>query len=233
MKINATQIRAARAVLSWSQSELAIASKLSIATIRKIELGLISPRYSTMDAIYDALHTSGIEFIKPDGVRRRPTDINVFEGKVGGCNFFHDLQHTAQRSGGEIFIVTPTTKTFARYCGLDNILALEKMIDANNTVEIKCLVSDEVEIPLSTPRFQFRSLSKNFVEPMPFCSYGSKYAIAVPNGEPFNKLIVVEASKMAITARRHFISLWDKATPAIAAKAHGNAQPMKVYSSTN
>jgi len=45
--INARQIKAARALLDWSQENLASASGLSIATIRKIESGHISPRDKT------------------------------------------------------------------------------------------------------------------------------------------------------------------------------------------
>lgn len=44
----ARQIKAARALLDWSQEDLAIRAALSIATIRKIESGALSPRDKTM-----------------------------------------------------------------------------------------------------------------------------------------------------------------------------------------
>jgi transcriptional regulator with XRE-family HTH domain len=49
--INARQIKAARALLDWSQEDLANTSGLSIATIRKIESGHISPRGKTINSI--------------------------------------------------------------------------------------------------------------------------------------------------------------------------------------
>lgn len=209
--IKATQTRAARAILNWSQSDLARAADISLATIRKIEIEAISPRDTTVDAIRNALCAAGIEFIDPEGVRRRPSDLYVFEGKSGGKDFFEDLRHCANKSGGEIYIVSPTTAAFAKYCGLLDILKLDLLIDQNNTVEIFCLLTDSTEVPISTPRFQFRTISKNFVNPVPFCSYGNKYALAVPNGEPFSKLIVVDSMNMAKIAKQHFLSLWDKA----------------------
>lgn len=220
---NAPQIRAARAILNWSQTELAKAVGVSLVTIRKIELDQISPRSSTMVAIHNVLHSAGIEFIDPDGARRRPSDLYVFEGGTGGKDFLEDMLKTAGKCGGEIFIVSPTAAAFAKYCGVSDILKLDALIDLNSTVEIKCLLSNEIEPPFSTPRFQFRTISKNYVDPVPFCTYGQKYAIAVPNGEPFSKLIVVDATKLALLARRHFLSLWDKAPPMIAEKSEATA----------
>lgn len=83
MRINSTQIRAARAVPNWSQNDLAQASKLSIATVRKIELGLISPRYFTMDAIHESFsklivveaQKMAITARKPTNRYRLPTDL--------------------------------------------------------------------------------------------------------------------------------------------------------------
>lgn len=227
--INAPQIRAARAVLNWSQSDLARMAEISLTTIRNIEVKAIAPRMTTMGMIYNALSAAGIEFIEPDGVRRRPSDLYIFEGRNGGKDFFEDLRHSTRKSGGDVFIVTPTAEDFARYCGLSSILELDALADLNNTVEIRCLLTAATEMPLSTPRFQFRSISKNFVDPVPFCAYGQKYAIAVPNGEPFSKLIVVEALKMAAIARQHFLSLWDKAAPAVAQE---KTYPLK-YASRN
>jgi len=216
--LTASQIRAARAILNWSQTDLAKATNFSLTTIRKIEMGHISPRNSTMDTLYNVLRSSGIEFMEPDGVRRRPSDLFVFESAWGGTDFMEDMIRTARKSGGDILIVSPTAEAFAKYCNITSILKLDALIDVNNTVEIKCLFSDENYPPFSTPRFQFRTISKNYADPVPFCTYGQKYAIAVPNGEPFSKLIVVEATKLALSARRHFLSLWEKATPMMSDK---------------
>ncbi|MDD3287580.1 MAG: helix-turn-helix domain-containing protein [Alphaproteobacteria bacterium] len=213
--INARQIKAARALLDWSQRDLAKVTDISVATIRRLETGYISPRSATTNIIWQCFESAGIEFLESDGVRRRPSGIFIFEGGRGGKDFFEDMKQTVQKYGGDVLIVTPTAEAFAKYCGLPNILGLDCLVDLNKTVIVKCLITNEVEVPFSTPRFQFRIISRSFMDPVPFCGYGEKYGIATPNGEPFCKLVVIESPKMALAARQHFVSLWDKATHTI------------------
>ena len=63
--ISSGQIRAARAMLKWSAADLAEASGVGVATIRRIELveGLPSSNAKTLDLIRKTFEGSGIEFI--------------------------------------------------------------------------------------------------------------------------------------------------------------------------
>ena len=64
------QIRAARAALGWTGSDLAEAAQVSLRTITKIEVSPVMPdlRYSTLVRIKSSLEARGIEFITaPDG----------------------------------------------------------------------------------------------------------------------------------------------------------------------
>jgi predicted transcriptional regulator len=65
--ITPAQIRAARTLVGWQQSDLAAAAGVSIATIKNVERGASDPRLSTVNAIERALLASGIIFIDPDG----------------------------------------------------------------------------------------------------------------------------------------------------------------------
>lgn len=214
--VSARQIKAARSLLDWSQRDLAKATGISVATIRRLETGYISPRNATTSLIKQALESAGIEFLDSDGLRRRMSGLSIFEGAHGGKDFFEDMKQTVRTCGSDVLIVSPTATSFAKYCGVSRIQDLDCLIDLNSTALIKCLLTDEEEPPFSTPRFQFRVMSKSFMDPVPFCSYGEKYGIAAPNGEPFSKLILVDSLKMAVSARRHFSSLWDKATQTMA-----------------
>lgn len=63
----AAQIRAARALLDWSQRQLAEKSKLSVPTIKRME-GAMGPERSTeanVDAVRRALEGAGIVFLDP------------------------------------------------------------------------------------------------------------------------------------------------------------------------
>jgi transcriptional regulator with XRE-family HTH domain len=57
------QIRAARALLGWSQSDLADAAIVSINALKRLENSQSDARTSTVMAIKGALERAGIEFI--------------------------------------------------------------------------------------------------------------------------------------------------------------------------
>ena len=70
------QIRAARALLGWTQADLAAKANVSTNAINSIERGKADPKLSTINAIRKALEAGGVEFQDGDapGVRlRAPT----------------------------------------------------------------------------------------------------------------------------------------------------------------
>lgn len=74
--ISARQIRAARALLGWSQQELADKAIVSVNAVRRLECGQVDPRLSTISAVKGALEQAGVELQfadanKGEGVRLR------------------------------------------------------------------------------------------------------------------------------------------------------------------
>jgi len=68
--IKATQIRAARALLNWTQQDLVAASGLSFTTIKRMEDEKIGPGRSSaenVDAVQKAMQAAGILFIAENG----------------------------------------------------------------------------------------------------------------------------------------------------------------------
>ena len=67
------QIRAARALLGWSQQQLADKAIVSLNAVARLEKAKVDPRLSTFTAIEKALAKAGIEFLpadqKGEGVR--------------------------------------------------------------------------------------------------------------------------------------------------------------------
>src|SRR6478672_8617645 len=72
-KISSAQMRAARALLRWSALDLAKASKVGVATIRRVEVveGEIPVTLANEAALRQALEAAGVEFTNGDqpGVR--------------------------------------------------------------------------------------------------------------------------------------------------------------------
>jgi transcriptional regulator with XRE-family HTH domain len=73
MAISAAQLRAARGLLGWSQSDLAESAKVGRATIADFETGKRVPYERTLDELPSALEAAGIEFTNggQPGVRLR------------------------------------------------------------------------------------------------------------------------------------------------------------------
>jgi predicted transcriptional regulator len=80
LKVSIRQIKAARALLGWSQDDLAKAADVSVPTIKRLEAldGPLGGRSQTTEKIVGAILSAGAEFIDENGggigVRmRRPT----------------------------------------------------------------------------------------------------------------------------------------------------------------
>ena len=69
LKVSIRQIKAARALIGWSQEELATAADVSLPTIKRLEAaeGLLAGRQTTAQKIRGALEKAGVEFIDENG----------------------------------------------------------------------------------------------------------------------------------------------------------------------
>jgi predicted transcriptional regulator len=67
--ISVRQMKAARALLAWSQGDLATASGISAPTIARLEAedGPVGGRAETGAALVAALEKAGVEFIRENG----------------------------------------------------------------------------------------------------------------------------------------------------------------------
>jgi transcriptional regulator with XRE-family HTH domain len=70
------QCRAARALLDWTQDDLARSAEVGEVTLRQFERGVTEPRRAILKALQVALERAGIKFIGPNkgggpGVRLR------------------------------------------------------------------------------------------------------------------------------------------------------------------
>lgn len=69
LKVSIRQIKAARALLGWSQDDLADHSGVSAPTVKRLEAaeGDIGGRAETGEALVAALQEAGVEFIPENG----------------------------------------------------------------------------------------------------------------------------------------------------------------------
>jgi transcriptional regulator with XRE-family HTH domain len=65
--ISAAQSRAARALIEWSQEQLAIAAHLGLSTVRDFEKGRRTPTHNNLVGIKSALEGAGVIFVQENG----------------------------------------------------------------------------------------------------------------------------------------------------------------------
>lgn len=64
--VTARQIRAARALLGWSQQDLADKAIVSINAVTRLERNEVDPRLSTVTAVQKAITKAGVTFLSND-----------------------------------------------------------------------------------------------------------------------------------------------------------------------
>lgn len=67
--ITPAQIRAARAMIGWKQSDLANKSGVSEISVKNIERGATDARSSTLAALQEAFNKAGVVFLDPGDTR--------------------------------------------------------------------------------------------------------------------------------------------------------------------
>ncbi|MDF0497970.1 helix-turn-helix transcriptional regulator [Bradyrhizobium yuanmingense] len=69
LKVSIRQLKAARALLGWSQDDLAKAAAVSIPTIKRLEAsdGSLGGRDETVQKIVNAVACAGIDFLFENG----------------------------------------------------------------------------------------------------------------------------------------------------------------------
>ncbi len=81
LTISVGQLRAARGLIGWSQTDLAGAAKVGRATIADFETGKRDPYPRTIEQLQRALEAAGVEFIPENGggagVRLRAVSGNI------------------------------------------------------------------------------------------------------------------------------------------------------------
>jgi transcriptional regulator with XRE-family HTH domain len=65
--ITASQCRAARGLLDWTQQELADAAKVGVATVRLFEGDETETRQATLVVLRQAFEVAGVEFLDENG----------------------------------------------------------------------------------------------------------------------------------------------------------------------
>lgn len=203
--VTARQIRAARALLDWSQDDLADACDLSIATIRKFETGQISPRDTTLQAISFALEARGIEFHGISGVRLNDQDVELIEGVdcfVRLVDHMYDYMHGSK---GEVLFMNsdPARASETEWATSERL--------ASAGVTFRLLVGEGYEL-FRPPLDNIRCVPKKYFKYNLIAIFKDKVAISIYSRGLENhmgKVSVIKSASLANAMRGTFEFMWD------------------------
>lgn len=205
--ITIEQIRAARAMLNWSQKQLAEAAGISRRSLISIEAGLVVPRLPTVKAIKNALEKARITFADGCTVTRQLEvfDVDRLEGVGAIESLVNDLIECCRLGASEVLLcntderrweenTTPAIKE--RYYG-----NLEKL-DVNE----RCLIMHGDTTTFGDPT-TYRWMPQEYYSEASYIVCGSMLAIVV--WQPVLRIVRIQNEAISKSYRRHFECLWN------------------------
>lgn len=208
MTITTAQIRGARAILNWSQSELATKTGLSPTSIGAIEKGQSTPRDHTISNIQRALEDGGIEFIGNDGVRLKSFDVEILKGQEGFNEFSNQMAGVIGKDDREILQANVDDRKFTQLLGGQVDFHIDRMESAGR--KFMRIIQREGDAYFPAKNYaEYRWIARDLYHAVPFYVYGDKLAIIL--FEPELQIIKINYPMIAQAYRLQFNLIWNNA----------------------
>ncbi len=208
------QIRAARALLDWSQSDLADHADLSQTGIARIENGTNKPNSKTVEKIMGAFDHAGIEFIDTTGVKKKSGEVKIYRGHKGFSFFLDDVYETAVKYGTkenptEVFLSNVVHENWIKWMGADKWKNhTDRMTKNKDVMDVRILVQEgDANFPASEYS-QYKWVSKDLFNDQSFYSYHNKLAFLNFKDDDV-QIMIMEQAEFAAGYRNLFRVAWD------------------------
>ncbi|MFK7839784.1 MAG: multiprotein-bridging factor 1 family protein [Bdellovibrionales bacterium] len=167
------QIRAARALLGWSQHDLADKAGLSQTGIARIENGTNKPNSKTIEKITHSFDAADVEFLATTGVQKRGIQSHTYTGKEGFKEFMDRLYQVARDVGGEICTFNAATGYFKSILGdkwyQDHA---DRMKSVKDNYRFRLIVDNEATNYLAADFGEYRTFPKDMLPDQKIYVYG-------------------------------------------------------------
>lgn len=205
MDVTGKQIAAARALLEWTQQELADKSGVNLTSVKRFEKNIGDTRNDTRNAIVKALQEAGIDFTDDGGIRPRPSNISFFEGSDSYLRILDDVYYTLKNTEGEALFIC-----------MDDRKNSDVVTDAYRRarkagIRMRFLVEEDNTFLMGKPD-EYRYIPQEYYHNNPQVIYGSKIATMIYSTD--KKAVVIENAPMVAAQRNIFNLVWGKAKKA-------------------
>lgn len=206
------QIRAARALLNWSQTDLAERAGLSQTGIARIESGVNQPNTSTLEKIEQAFDGAGIEFIADRGVEKRRTDVLQYKGSQGFREFMDDVYNVASTVGGDICLYNAKPSNWIKWLGVEwNAAHSDRMSKLVGKINFKVTCQKGSYDFIGSKHAEYRWIPDELWDERSFYAYGDKIGF-LDFEENSVEIFVLKQKQFAESFRLLFNVAWQYAT---------------------
>jgi transcriptional regulator with XRE-family HTH domain len=202
------QIRAARALLDWSQSDLADYAGLSQTGIARIENGTNQPNTSTLNKIRAAFEGADIEFLGTSGVRKTTGDFKLFKGTDGFRKFMDDVYERSKLIGGDICLFNGMPSQFIKWLGEDWYAFHAKRMAEIKELKAKIVVMDGETQFIANSFAEYRWFPKDMFHEKTVYTYGDSIAFLSFSNDDV-QIRVIKQQDLADTFRILFNIAWE------------------------
>ncbi|MFQ3307245.1 MAG: transcriptional regulator with XRE-family HTH domain [Candidatus Midichloriaceae bacterium] len=210
--MSSAQVRAARGLLNWTQSELASRCGLTKATIANIENEKHHLTSNSAKKLFSAFTEAKVEFLLDGGLRNKIDLIKTLEGEKGFCNLLDDIYGSVKDNGGCI-----------KASGVDESLIEEKVnqdyinMHINRMSKVKdlkfdVLISDKDSNPSARSYVKYRTLPAEYFFPLQIYMYDKKVAFVI--FDPL-RVIIIENFHIFLVHSNQFDMMWEKVSSAV------------------
>ncbi len=208
--ITPDQIRAARALKGWSQTELANRANVAVPSIANIELGKQKPSAQLLDKIYEAFLLGGVEFTPNEGVQKRVNGVVTFRGRSGFLEFVDDVDVTARMHNGAEFLVCNVDEVqFMKWQSQDVLDDhAQNILDAG--VKYKIIIKAGDSYMPASSYAEYRWADEGQFYSVPLYIYGDKVGFIAFEDDDVN-VFVVQNQTLSDLCRKQFNEMWVRA----------------------
>jgi len=217
MKLTGLQIAAAITLSGLTREALAKEASIGRNTIDRIINETAACREDTIRKITDILEAHGVEFLSGEGVRRKPTTVDVLTGSEGLQQFFNGVHDYASKNGGKImmFGIDETTfiATITPEFSNDYLKRMTEVSRKRKDLEVLAIVCEGDTNFCAADYNEYRWISKDIFQAVPFYIYGETLAIMDFNTTPGPTIMLLRSRAITNAYRKQFQAFWKMAYP--------------------
>jgi len=213
-QLSSSQLRAARALLNWSRTDLAKRTGVSEPTLHRFENDQSEANQRTQSRIRSTLENAGIDFLENQGVRFRPEGLEILQGAEGIKKFLDQVYAYAQNThalmrqngiGDQLLFETAQTPA------QEHKTRMETLKRARKNMLVRVLIQEgatDFHCPLYA---EYKWFARAAPMPVPYYVFGDTVGIFAVEKNRSLKIYSITSPVIARTYVQQFDSAWKMA----------------------